>query len=391
MSLGRRIELAALLAVALFLPLVEAPKTLAWFAYLLAWLINRYRARDYGGPWEAWDTVMAGWFFSALLSAAFAGVHGREWHGTLDLVRYGSVLWLLKRSAYTPREIKLVLGALIASALIGLGMAGVRLADGTDAALELHSVGNVNHTAIYLAIVFGVATSWALAGSVFAAAIAGVLLFSLFVTTSRAAVLIALALIVVLAALRRTPAARRVVIVLIVMAAAAAVAKPDVWQKQLKMMASQDVLAHRGGVWRIAWHAWMDHPIFGLGMTNMAVVAREQAKDAREALGAQYDATVYFDVGHAHNLYLNTLAERGLVGAVALAAVLILLGAWLVRYRPRRNGSTDYFLLWGAAASGYLVTVVVGMANTTLHHEHGLLAMLIIGLWLPHRRLEPRE
>ena len=54
--------------------------------------------------------------------------------------------------------------------------------------LELHSVGNVNHTAIYLAIVFGLATSWALAESSFVAAIAGVVLFSIFVTSSRAAV-----------------------------------------------------------------------------------------------------------------------------------------------------------------------------------------------------------
>jgi O-antigen ligase len=152
------------------------------------------------------------------------------------------------------------------------------------------------------------------------------------------------------------------------------------------MMASQDVLAHRGGVWRIALDTWMDHPIFGVGMTNMAVVTREQAKDARLALGSQYDATVHFDVGHAHSLYLNTLAERGLVGAAALVAVLAMLGGWLVRYRPRSNGASEYFLLWGAAASGYIVTVVVGIANTTLHHEHALLSTILIGLWLPHRR-----
>jgi O-antigen ligase len=387
--LGRRLELAALVALALFLPVLEAPKNLAWFAYVTAWLANRYRARDYGGPWEPADTLIAGWIACGFLSAAFTDVHAKEWHGALDVVRYGSVLWLLKRSNYSHSEAKVVLGALLGSALIGFAMAYWRLANGSTT-LELHSVGNVNHTAIYLAIVFGLATSWALAGSFFAAAVAGVLLFSLFVASSRAAVLVALALMMVLAAVRGTSAAKRLTIALVLMAALAAMVKPDVWHKQLKMMASQDVLAHRGGVWRIALETWMAHPIFGVGMTNMAVVTREQAKEARLALGSQYDATVHFDVGHAHSLYLNTLAERGLVGVTALAGVLAMLGVWLVRYRPRRAGAKEDFLLWGAAASGYIVTVVVGVANTTLHHEHGLLAVLLIGLWLPHRSA-PRE
>jgi hypothetical protein len=34
------------------------------------------------------------------------------------------------------------------------------------------------------------------------------------------------------------------------------------------------------------------------------------------------------------------------------------------------------------------VTIAVGMVNTTFHHEHGLLAVLLLGVWLPvsHRR-----
>jgi hypothetical protein len=39
-------------------------------------------------------------------------------------------------------------------------------------------------------------------------------------------------------------------------------------------------------------------------------------------------------------------------------------------------------LLWGAAASAWLVTVGAGAVNTTLHHEHGILAALLLGGWL---------
>jgi len=47
-----------------------------------------------------------------------------------------------------------------------------------------------------------------------------------------------------------------------------------------------------------------------------------------------------------------------------------------------------YTIVIRAATSAWLVTIVVGIVNTTFHHEHGLLAALLLGLWLPvsHRR-----
>jgi len=56
---------------------------------------------------------------------------------------------------------------------------------------------------------------------------------------------------------------------------------------------------------------------------------------------------------------------------------------WALWRRPPRATDDRYdWLLWGGAASAWLVTAAVGMVNTTLHHEHGLLAMLLLGFWL---------
>ena len=148
------VETGLLLGLAFFLPLAEAPKNLLWLAYAATWLANRARAGDWGGRWDGWDTLIALWIASGFLVAAFAGLHKSEWQGAGDLLRYASLLWLVKRGGYAGRELKWLLGALVASTVIGLAIGYFRLWTGLAKSghLQLHSVGHVNHTAIYLAI-----------------------------------------------------------------------------------------------------------------------------------------------------------------------------------------------------------------------------------------------
>jgi O-antigen ligase len=374
-AFGRRAELAALVALCFFLPLYEAPKNLAWAAYVLIWLAKRFRARNFGGPWDGWDTLIAVWIASVFVVAPFAAVHGDEWRGSLDVVRYGVALWLVKRARYDDDELRWALGALLASALVGLAVAYAKLWLGSMPRLELNSVGHVNHTAIYLAIVVGLATSWFLAGGppllMFGAML--VLLGALFTAASRAAVGVALATIVVLALVNMRRARRRAVLALALVAlsvGAAVLSAAEVFVKQQQLAHEGNTLNFRALAWQLGLQSWWQHPWFGLGMDNFGTVTR--------SVDAAYGALV----PHAHNLYLNTLVERGIVGAAPLAAVLV---AWtwaLWRRRPRVIEDRYGWLLWGAAMSAWLVTGAVGMVNTTLHHEHGLLAMLLLGFWL---------
>jgi len=152
--------------------------------------------------------------------------------------------------------------------------------------------------------------------------------------------------------------------------ACAVLSAAQVFVRQQQLTQEGNTLNFRAPAWQLGLEAWRQNPWFGLGMDNFNVVTR--ARDA--AYGAL--------VPHAHNLYLNTLVERGIVGAAALAAVLIA-WTWALWRRPPRASDDRYdWLLWGAAASAWLVTAAAGMVNTTLHHEHGLLAMLLLGFWL---------
>ena len=56
-----------------------------------------------------------------------------------------------------------------------------------------------------------------------------------------------------------------------------------------------------------------------------------------------------------------------------------------MRHLPTQRDTDLTWALWGGAFSAWLVTAGVGLVNTTLHHEHGILATLLLGFWLAGR------
>jgi O-antigen ligase len=156
----------------------------------------------------------------------------------------------------------------------------------------------------------------------------------------------------------------------------------EVVRKQAANAAAENILSYRDGIWRMALAAWEKYPWFGVGKDNYILVTHERLRAWRAEEGKDYDESRYFRQPHAHSLYMNTLAERGIVGLVPVAGLLLAWLAALLRYRPRPADRDFDWLAWGGAASAWIVTAGVGAVNTTFHHEHGLLAVLLLGLWL---------
>ena len=396
-KLRHPVEFALLALLCAFLPLLEAPKNLAWLAYVAAWVVNRARDRDFGGPWDGWDTLFATWIASGFVVAAFAGLDQSQWKGAGDLLRYGSLAWLVKRSGYGTSAMRALLGVLVASTVAGLAFGYWQLlVSGKRKFLELHSVGHVNHTAIYLAIMLGACTAWIFARwtawtaprRAVASLVAALVLGSLVVTQSRGAAGIGLVAIPFLAAAWwprwRAPLVASGAVVAMTIALAVGFGA-EVVKKQQARVQQQNVLALRDGVWRVAMVAWEKFPVFGVGMDNYSGITPERVEQWRRESGKPYDANDYARFPHGHSLFFNTLAERGVFGTGVLAIVL---AAWLValwRRRPRPADRDHDWLLWGASLAAWFVTVGAGTVNTTLHHEHAILATLLLSFWLGSR------
>lgn len=378
--------MGALLALAFFLPLYEAPKSIFWALYVLVWIVNRVRTRDFGGRWDLWDTLLGIWIASGFVVAAFAGLHGSEWRGAVDLLRYGAVAWLLKRSDYSTLERRGVFAALVASVVAGLAVAHWRSWILGAQYLELNSVGNVNHTAIYVAIMLGACAAWLYGrGGLAAAAIVLLLLLSLIMSASRAGIGVGLFMLLVmgLAWSRRSRRPLAIAVLLVIATIALTwLGGAEVVRKHQRNIEQQNVLAYRDGIWRGALVAWERFPLFGIGMDNYSLVKMDRIKAWRAEAGKTFDEKDYSQWPHAHSLYFNTLAERGIVGIAALGALLTAWLVALVRRRPRADAAGDEWLWWGASAGAWMITTGVGLVNTTLHHEHGILAALFLGMWL---------
>ena len=389
------VETGLLLAFCIFLPLVEFWKGAALLAYVLTWLVNRLRVRNFGGQWRSWDTLIMLWIGSAYLAAVFAGFGGNAWAKTGDLATHTLLLWMVMRAGYAERELRWVLGALVVSTAAGLVHGYWRIWNGVVEfdRLQLHSVGHVNHTAIYLAIMLGVSVSWIFAHwrnwrpgpRGVALAVVTFFLASLVVTASRGAVVIGFLMLLILASAWwphwRGPfvvtAFATIVITALLIGFGAGVVR-----KQVEIAATQNTLSFRDGIWRMGLTAWANYPWFGVGKDNYSLITHDLVRSLRLEAGKDFDPERYVRAPHAHSLYVNTLAERGVVGFATLAALLIAWLTALVRYRPRPEEGNFAWLAWGSAASAWIVTAGVGAVNTTFHHEHGLLAALLLGLWL---------
>jgi O-antigen ligase len=122
---------------------------------------------------------------------------------------------------------------------------------------------------------------------------------------------------------------------------------------------------HRLILWRVALQMFRDHPWLGIGLGNYktAFVNYFQGK-----VDGQW-------VWHsAHNLYLQTLAERGGAG---LAALVLLLGALAWRSYERVRQDPSPWNLWALSSMGAFLAM--NLTEVALQVE--MVATLVFFIW----------
>ena len=383
----------ALLAMVAFLPALEAPKKIAVVLFLAFWAINRWRSKEWGGAWSGWDFAALALIGGAYASAAFGAFWPEKGLGAAnDVLIYGLVFLALRRSRFEEKFVWRLFAVAIVATLLTLlyGYWGL-LVTKKRVFLGLNSVGHVNHSAIYMAIIFSLALSWAgsangwLRQRVLLWISVAVLWISLFVSQARGAIL-PVVVFVLLWIFARGITMRQVLwkpfLMVLLLLGGGILLVPGVLDKTRYLMETNQMGSYRPALAKVALLAVREYPVFGVGITNFTKIDREVAARWQEKSGWLFQPDDLYFSTHAHGLYTNTLAERGIAGTLPLLVFMTVMGLAMFRSRPRSESSQLQQVLWGAALGAWVITVVGGVFNTTLHHEHALIAMILLGVWL---------
>ena len=378
----------------LVLPSFEAPKNFFLVFFVGVSFIRQLIDADHH-TFTIWDWIFLSIVLTAFLTTLFPGMHSNEWKGFTILLTSISVGWLVSRSQFQTKSLRwffaLIILATIPPLIVGLAKY-LYLHSNPD--LQLHSVGHVNHSAIYLTMVLGASVGALIAIwekiTLLQRILMGLLniLFfvSLFISQSRAAVgigaLLSVLLFLILARDNKIKLAGILSVSILMMMAI--FLNIGVVQKELRNEQKNDILGARDKVWNISFEALRWAPIFGIGINNWGKIKPEQIKHSVEARGKIYNEKNYLFQGHSHSIYLMALVERGIIGFSAL--IFLMLGWIYYLIAKFKNISKDSQgrYLWAGSFSAWLATFGIGFVNTTFHHEHGILACILLGLFVSY-------
>lgn len=396
-----RAEYLLLCALALVLPLFETPKNLLVFLLLLAWVARRIVARDWG--LHKMDGIGVGVLFLLASSLASTVANWPLEHnvkGVQHALMQALVFWLIYRGGYSERQRLRIAAMVVIGVIAGLGWGIVEFTQGKHEFLELHSVGGVIESAVYLsvalAMTFAVAwtrTTLPAAGAGSAApwwAAVAVMLVGLYLMGNRGAILAVLAAGVVYALIIRRRSFWLLILSAMALVAVFTTMLPD-WFNQSRWLAKVQEVTATGQLrlpisdqgrldhWRIGAARLMqgDAWVLGIGPHNSVTIDyRNMPFDP--PIGPLPERLL-----HLHNMFLTQLVEQGVVG---LAAMLFFFGAMVVSIvRDHRRDEWRHWA-WFAAVGAVTAAVVAGLVGPRWHQEQALLVMLVLALYAGSRR-----
>ena len=403
------IDLLMLSLMIVSLPSVEAPKNIFLMGYLVTRLIFEIQQFKAGyRHWGYWDNLFLTIVFTAFLSTVFAGFSGlEEWKGYKVLLTAILTGWLLSRAHYSKHQYHNLFKLIVLSTIPPLAWGLYEnLVIHSRETLEIHSVGHVNHSAIYLVMIFGASLGWFLSQypakkneiglswkNIFLGALCLLFFISLIIGQSRGAfgiaVLLGLSLLFLLGKDKWVKIGGVAVIIAILILTVTL--KTNIIQKQITNSENNNVLSFRDRVWNVSLEASRFYPFFGIGLSNWHFINLDHLKKSVEARGDTFNPEHYYFPGHSHNLYLSALVERGIVG---LVVTFLFMAAWIRKLIKTFNWarkSSEATYLWAGSLSAWFATFGIGLVNTTFHHEHAILACLFLALHLSYTKLFLKE
>jgi O-antigen ligase len=317
-----------------------------------------------------------------------------------------ALFFAVRQVCRTRRELTVA----VAGALVGLLLAGAyglvqHATGGTTTSFELDGsvIGRVqgafvhpNKYGVYLATLIPLAASFALARRsptrlrwLGAGALALAVPALAFSFSRGAMVGLAVGSLIWLAVVRPrvAPVAALAVI------AAAVILAPGTLKERFEPEGTEGDIAVRRDIWGAALDIYSDHPLLGAGVNNFRVAYAELPSTLDSASQRRL---LYVDAAaasaipyHAHNVYLNVLAEEGIVGLAAF--LLVALAALGVLYRASRVRDPVSRAVGLGIGAGAMTWAVRSFVDVALFEEPAFLLLALVALATRYVELDRGE
>ena len=392
------LELTFLSLFLAFLPSLEAPKNIFLGSYLIIALYRQSQLPS--SKWGIWDWLFLSLIASSLLSALFPFVAGgSEWKGFRGMLLWVTFGWALFRADYNFEEKKyLFIFAIymtIPPLLWGLTQLLILF---TKDSLQLHSVGHVNHSAIYLCVMAGAGLSLLISQLqsaqkkyVFITSFLFIfLLSSVIISQSRGAFGIIFLLVFALLLLSKLITNTKTItltLLTIFLVTIVFITPAPVIQKQITNQNNHDILSQRDKVWRASFEVARLNPLLGIGGGNWKQIKIDQIKSSVESRGETFNAEEFaLQLHHSHNIYLSNLVDRGILGLIIFLSFMFIWLITLINSYKKFNQDSKAMLFIMGSFTAWTTIFGIGFVNTTFHHENALLALFFLGLHLSYLR-----
>lgn len=386
----RFIFLAAML---IFLPGVEALKNIFAFLFVLSWAFFANKENFWGGKWGLIDTIFLLWLLAdAAVSINAIITHQLPGSGFRDVFRYVLIAWIISRTYFT--KVKMYLLALIAiiATVITLGYSYYS----TGGVLkELHSVGHINHTAIFLLMIYSITLplllfdfhKFALYQRAILIISSIVLFLSTIDTGSRASfgILIIVTLLNFFFFVKRE---KNISLIFIFFTLVLTIGlyftynPPDALKR---IQASENIFedSMRSRINNFSYYAFKTNPYLGVGFGNYSRITKSDIEEEVIKELGFFESNNYFESAHAHNVYFNYLVSGGLlIFSVFLCFWFFIV--WIISKLIFTKKANDWIVI--SSVSTLMINLGIGWFNTTLHHEHAILSMFILGILISEFR-----
>ena len=249
----------------------------------------------------------------------------------------------------------------------------------STALLELKSIGHVNHSAIFMLLVFCVALISAselkkIYEKYLGITITLICVFGIMVAGSRATMyLLPVAVFsILLYQFFYKQANLKTSFVLIILFSVISISYTyisanitqdgRIYSQLTKGVTGSET---RYPVFSSAFYTWLEHPFFGIGSGEFKTID----------ITKYFPGNVEVNVSHAHNTFLTFLTEKGIIALLAYLVFQLSLFAKFIK-NFRQNSIVFLALLM------LVFQNVISLVNTTFHHENALLMLLFWALAL---------